>query len=460
MSILAYGEITIGIINDGTSVSSVDVLYYLSSSAVSLSDGSWSSDAPVWENGKYIWSKTATILDNGEIHESNPVCITGEKGSTGTGITSITEEYYLSTSKTEQVDGEWIEQPPAWISGKYIWTRSKIVWSNPTSTTYTTPICDSSWEAANDVKDELESQINEVKTTVSGVSSKVNAVEKNITNKVWQTDITEAVNNYDSSTVKTLRDRVTQTEQNIGGLTTSVSDIQTTVSNKADGSTVTELSTKVSTLEQNSESFKIEVSKTYVSSESFKNTLDEYSTTTEMNAAIEVRAEEIEQKVSANTGDITTLKQTSDEIEGKVENLENDVSTVSQKADSLEVEIVNARGDHSSLEMRFDSISSEIETAEGNAKSYAEQTVNSFKTNVIEKEYATKTEVGALSNFSSRNLLRNSKTLIFSDYGFTATPKNLIVNNDGVLLANATMVGNVAVFNTIPQVTNEGVLAL
>ena len=38
-------------------------------------------------------------------------------GATGTGITSITEEYYLSTSKTTQTGGSWVTTPPAWVEG-------------------------------------------------------------------------------------------------------------------------------------------------------------------------------------------------------------------------------------------------------------------------------------------------------------------------------------------------------
>lgn len=73
-------------------------------------------------------------------------------GATGTSVSSITEEYYLSTSKTTQTGGSWTTTPPTWSTGKYIWTRSKIVYANPTSTKYTTPICDSSWEAVNEVQ--------------------------------------------------------------------------------------------------------------------------------------------------------------------------------------------------------------------------------------------------------------------------------------------------------------------
>ena len=148
----------------GVGITSVDVQYYLSSSSTALSGGSWSATAPTWVNGKYMWSKTVTTLSNGTTKESTPVCITGAKGATGatgatgaagaagatgTGIASITEEYYLSTSKTAQSGGSWTTTPPTWSNGKYIWTRSKIVYKNPTSTAYTTPVCDSSWEAAN-----------------------------------------------------------------------------------------------------------------------------------------------------------------------------------------------------------------------------------------------------------------------------------------------------------------------
>ena len=139
----------------GVGVKSIDVQYYLSTSPTTLTGGSWSTTAPTWVNGKYMWSKTVTTLSNGSVEESKPVCITGAKGSTGTSgttITSITEQYYLSTSKTQQTGGSWVEKPPAWSVGKYLWTRSKIVYANPTKTEYTTPVCDSSWEAVNDMQ--------------------------------------------------------------------------------------------------------------------------------------------------------------------------------------------------------------------------------------------------------------------------------------------------------------------
>lgn len=154
----------------GVGISSVDVEYYLSTSSTSLAGGSWSTTAPAWVNGKYMWSRTKTVTTTGATTYSNPVCITGAKGATGAtgtkgdkgdtgntgatgqGISSITEEYYLSTSKISQTGGSWVTTPPTWSTGKYMWTRSKIVYKNPTSTAYTTPVCDSSWEAINNVQ--------------------------------------------------------------------------------------------------------------------------------------------------------------------------------------------------------------------------------------------------------------------------------------------------------------------
>lgn len=91
--------------NDGISIVSVDVYYYLSSSSTSLQGGSWQTTAPAWVNGKYMWSKTVTTYSEGDPTESEPVCITGAKGSTGaTGasakVASITPSAQIFKSTT------------------------------------------------------------------------------------------------------------------------------------------------------------------------------------------------------------------------------------------------------------------------------------------------------------------------------------------------------------------------
>ena len=143
--------------SDGKGIKSI-VNYYLASasgSGVTTGTSGWTTTIQnVSTSKKYLWNYEVINYTTGSPTTTSPVIIGvyGDTGATGTGISSITEEYYLSTSKTTQTGGSWVTTPPTWSTGKYMWTRSKIVYNNPTSTVYTTPICDSSWEAVNDME--------------------------------------------------------------------------------------------------------------------------------------------------------------------------------------------------------------------------------------------------------------------------------------------------------------------
>lgn len=127
-------------------IAQVDVEYYLSDSATSLSGGSWTTLAPTWVDGKFMWSRTVTTDGVGNKAYSpnqNGVCIagaTGNTGATGKGIKSIVEQYYKSTSATLLTGGSWSATYPGWENGKYIWTRSVTTYTDNT-TDITTPIC-------------------------------------------------------------------------------------------------------------------------------------------------------------------------------------------------------------------------------------------------------------------------------------------------------------------------------
>lgn len=128
-------------------IASVDVEYAQGVSRTEAPKTGWQTTAPQWVSGKYIWTRTKTTMQSGDIEYSEPVCISGrdgtdgakgDKGSTGTGVKGIVEQYYLSTSSTAQSGGSWSEAQPAWSKGKYIWTRSKVTWTDG-SVTYTAP---------------------------------------------------------------------------------------------------------------------------------------------------------------------------------------------------------------------------------------------------------------------------------------------------------------------------------
>lgn len=58
----------------------------------------------------------------------------------GVGIASITEQYYLSTSRTALTGGSWSDTRQPWVAGRYYWTRSKITYTDG-KITYTDGVC-------------------------------------------------------------------------------------------------------------------------------------------------------------------------------------------------------------------------------------------------------------------------------------------------------------------------------
>lgn len=417
-NIKAYSSVVVTDLSDGI-ISSNIIWYYLSTSATSLSGGSWKTTPDAWVDGKYFWQKIVTTYEDGHSTESEPVCITGKTGASGissTNIilsneahtffanssgqataTSITTDILAFTGKTQvsakigTISGlptgmtmtinnnntvnasitiavttsltttQGVVTIPVTASGitinkKFSYSLSKTgetgatgtaaksvaitassqifkstdggltfspdsitltpifqggisyskwqystnggsTWANVTSGSngltisngvltiakssalYTDTItsvsykCISSTSIYYDVVtvlklydvnvSEIESKITEVKNTIAGVESKVDANTKSITDKVWQSDINSSINNYDNTTVKTIRDRVTQTEADISGLTTTVSDVQSTLTKKADGSTVEALQKTVTENKQTADSFQQTVTSTY-----------------------------------------------------------------------------------------------------------------------------------------------------------------------------------------------------
>lgn len=180
----------------------------------------------------------------------------------GDGIQSTVAERAKNTSNTTpplEDSEEWTTDNIQWEYNTYIWTRLKITYKSG-KIEYTDPQVSSEWEAANKVQDNLNSAIKTIESSISGVSSKVDQNTKSITDKVWQEDITQMINSYDSTTSEAIRKRVTETEKDIGGIKETVSEVNTELIKKADGSVVTKLEENVSKIQQTNESITQEVS--------------------------------------------------------------------------------------------------------------------------------------------------------------------------------------------------------
>ena len=186
-----------------TSMTGVRVEYALAASSTTAPTSGWSTTAPAWQSGRYMWQRTVTTLGDGTSKTTAATCITGatgqtgpkgatgatgpqgpqgatgktgatgaagkqgQTGATGNGAKSITPEYYLSTSATTQTGGSWSPNM-AWSSGKYLWTRSKCVWTNGTTTT-TTPVLADALNNANQTANQAAGKAQNVQDRVAAL---------------------------------------------------------------------------------------------------------------------------------------------------------------------------------------------------------------------------------------------------------------------------------------------------
>lgn len=197
------------------------------------------------------------------------------------------------------------------------------------------------------IKDALTS----VTTKIDGVSSKVDGIDKKITDKVWQTDITTAVNNYDGTTIKSIRDQVSSQETKIGEITSEVSDVQTTIQDNQ-----VSVQKDIASIKQDMTGFKQTVESTY---ETKDNASSKYS-------SFDQRAGKIETSVKDLQGNITTLTQTDTEIKADLKNAQGDITTLQSTASGLSTKITDTQGDVNTLKVDASSMKSDISDAKGN----------------------------------------------------------------------------------------------
>lgn len=127
--LIKFNRIGVGIFN-------TDVEYADSTSSSTAPTSGWQTNAPAWQNGHYIWTRTHIYYTNGNEKLSEPVCL-----PSGKGVAKIEEWYYLSSSATSLAGGSWVkDKAPTWKNGYYIWTKSVITYTDGTSTS-TSPIC-------------------------------------------------------------------------------------------------------------------------------------------------------------------------------------------------------------------------------------------------------------------------------------------------------------------------------
>lgn len=90
----------------GNAITSVDVEYALGDSPTEAPQTGWSTTAPEWQAGKYMWQRTKTTTPKGSSY-SEPTCIQGAKGDQGIPGTNGADgkTYYLHIAYANSADG-------------------------------------------------------------------------------------------------------------------------------------------------------------------------------------------------------------------------------------------------------------------------------------------------------------------------------------------------------------------
>lgn len=141
----------------GKLVTSCTVQYALTTtnSAPADSSNTWGATAS-WEKGKYLWSRTKTITQDGTTTYTTPELIINQYGNSA-GVTAVETEWIQTTTNTAPAanNGSWSTTQPSFVYGRYIWTRTKITYADGTTEKTTAVLANSLNKSPEDTWKEL-----------------------------------------------------------------------------------------------------------------------------------------------------------------------------------------------------------------------------------------------------------------------------------------------------------------
>lgn len=151
--------------DDGVSVTSTDVEYYLSTSDTELSGGTWQSTAPAITDGKYLWGRTKITYSNGQTAYTGAYCIS--KAMTESAEPIVSETRTAVTKLTQDVN-----RFEATVSETYTEKSDFNDFKQKTESDLT---------ANSTAIEQRYSEIKDVEQKVLGVDGKVTDVQKQVT---------------------------------------------------------------------------------------------------------------------------------------------------------------------------------------------------------------------------------------------------------------------------------------
>lgn len=227
---------------------------------------------------KFTWTKTKDG-EVGKLYQLSPSSLVIKKGSDN----SLSPATIIFSSTV--TDGNSVQKLP--YAGRYVieestnggtYTSKYISQEDESNKEYTpsstnVKVIKATLYAAGGIKNALDTQsvivltdidnvdgaLEEIRTEVTGVSSKVDSVEKSIKNEVWKDTIIKVVDKDGNVVEKTIENIIVDSSQDINGITNEVKKVTT----KYDGD-IASLEEKVAKSEQNIDGFKQTVERNYI----------------------------------------------------------------------------------------------------------------------------------------------------------------------------------------------------
>ena len=400
--------------------------YYVSNSSTSQTGGSWSTNSPTWQSGKYIWQRMKCTLADGSTKYSTPVCIQGAKGDAGEqgpqgiqgiqGPQGIQGEQGIKGDTGEQgPKGDTGEQGPKGDTGK----------QGPQGE-----------QGPKGIKgDTGEQGPKGDKGETGGIGPQGPAGEKG-------QSLTKSTPQWYSST--------SNTSQTGGSWSENMPELQqgryiwlryklnwanptattyTTPTLEKIVEAVKTVSSKQSALEQNLDGFKTTVSKTYATKASVtdvsNNLKNNYSTTSAMNSAINQKANEITSSVSATYATKASVTDVSNNLKNNYSTTSAMNSAINQKANEITSSVSQTYATKTALKATDDKFANYSTTSQMN--SAINQKGDSILS-TVSNTYTTKADFNAL-DIGGRNFLVGTKNA-FSKALNTSNSANDYLTND------------------------------
>lgn len=169
----------------------IEIQYALGTSNTTAPNSGWSTTAPAWQEGKFMWQRTVTTYGDGSSQTSNATCISGangakgDRGDTGVSVKSVTPLYYCSnstsiptkptstvTTNSATAYNTWNKACPTWTTTyKYYYVCSEILFDNNTRV-WSDVVADNGLTTAN-------GNANTAKDTADSVNETLNANKGN-----------------------------------------------------------------------------------------------------------------------------------------------------------------------------------------------------------------------------------------------------------------------------------------